>query len=433
MDNPTIDNVNKKLATEAFINNHKSNSKDFSRNRVLNFTTVFMLILKKSIKSLQLILNELFIHGSIASIVTSSAYTQARKKFRHTAFIELNDDTVRIFYEGKSEKRWNGFRCIAGDASIIILPKGEEIQAEFGCVKIKNQTIESQYSAAMFLCFYDVLNNIAIKSELTTYPNYECAVAKRMLDESIKEDDLLIFDRCYASYEFLATLTTNAKNYLIRCSKTSFSIARLLSAKKKLASKIVTISAPNKQKNYLIEKGLPLKIQVRFVSVLLSTGEMEILATSLMDDTLSCNDFKQLYHLRWEIEGYFNLLKGRLNLENFTGKTIESIKQDFWSTIFISNIESVITKGIEDEINKNPEKNRLPKKINHAVTFNAIKNMAFDVFLNVKKTPDSIEKMRLLFRTGSIVQRKDRGSPQRKQMKAFVGYNHLKRARKYVF
>ena len=46
---------------------------------------------------------------------------------------------------------------------------------------------------------------------------------------------------------------------------------------------------------------------------------------------------KKLYGLRWEIETFFGVLKGRLSLENFTGLTVEAIKQDFWSTIFISN------------------------------------------------------------------------------------------------
>ena len=72
-------------------------------------------------------------------------------------------------------------------------------------------------------------------------------------------------------------------------------------------------------------------------------GEIEVLMTSLLDSNIDKEEFKKLYGLRWEIETFFGVLKGRLSLENFTGLTIEAIKQDFWSTIFISNYETILT------------------------------------------------------------------------------------------
>ncbi len=59
----------------------------------------------------------------------------------------------------------------------------------------------------------------------------------------------------------------------------------------------------------------------------------------------------QLYGVRWGVETFFSRIKGRLCLENFTGKTVESVRQDFWSTVFISNFETLATEGIEDQIN----------------------------------------------------------------------------------
>ena len=37
-----------------------------------------------------------------------------------------------------------------------------------------------------------------------------------MIDLGVKEDDLLIYDRLYAGYPFLASLTKRNKNYIIR-------------------------------------------------------------------------------------------------------------------------------------------------------------------------------------------------------------------------
>ncbi|MCP4112968.1 MAG: hypothetical protein GY749_46815 [Desulfobacteraceae bacterium] len=64
-----------------FRDNHRTGSEFFTRNRKLTFVVVILLILQKSLKSLQLVLNEFF--GKLAEplvIVTASAFTQARAK-----------------------------------------------------------------------------------------------------------------------------------------------------------------------------------------------------------------------------------------------------------------------------------------------------------------------------------------------------------------
>jgi hypothetical protein len=243
---------------------------------------------------------------------------------------------------------------------------------------------------------------------------------------------LFIYDRGYASYEFFSKLTKESKNYVIRCSKNSFGITKSLFAQIGCWSKVSILTVPKEQKKKIVEKGLPTEIKVRFVSVILSTGEVEVLATSLIDSLIERDEFKELYHLRWGVEGFFNLIKGRLCLENFTGKTIESVKQDFWSTIFITNIESVLTEDMEEDLNRNLEQGQLTKKINHAVSFNAIKNMAFDIFYHEKESTRSVEKLMLLFKTNTLVQRIDR-SPPRKKTSLRRSYNFLRRIKKQVF
>ena len=99
-------------------------------------------------------------------------------------------------------------------------------------------------------------------------------------------------------------------------------------------SKIVCIDVPNKHKKEAKDKGLPEVIEIRLVRIILSSGEVEVLATSLLDENeFSAEDFQYLYSLRWGVETFFSKIKGRLALENFTGKSVESIYQDFWSTI----------------------------------------------------------------------------------------------------
>jgi hypothetical protein len=420
-----------KISQIVFINAHKANLKDFTRARILTFAIVFMLILRKSLKSLQLSLNELFIQGHISRLTSSSAYTQARKKLRHTAFMELNDDVIRIYYSDDKIKRWKGYRCLGVDGSKIVLPNFADVEKEYGSIKIKTQHATGKYCGGLFVCCYDVLNKIAVSSILSSGSSYEVDLATQTLANTV-EDDLLIYDRGFASYEFLATHIKQNKDYVIRCSSRSFAAARSLFKGEGHWSKVVSLAPPSDQRKNIQEKNLPSEIKVRFVSVVLPTGEIEVLMTSLFDSNITRNEFKDLYSLRWGVESFYFLLKSRLSLENFTGQTAESVKQDFWSTIFISNFATVMTEDTEENLNSGLKEDQYKKKVNKSVSFNAIKNMAFEIFNNKENNTNITEKMELLFRTGAVIQRPERASSRVKQSMR-RSYNFLRRIKKIVF
>jgi hypothetical protein len=115
-------------------------------------------------------------------------------------------------------------------------------------------------------------------------------------------------------------------------------------------------------------------ITLRLVKVVLPSGEIEVLATSLIDEQkFKTERFKELYFLRWGVETFFAKLKGRLSLGNFTGKSVESVKQDFWLSILISNLESIMTEDVEEALDMGLTDDKLKKSINKSVSFNAIK------------------------------------------------------------
>ena len=138
---------------------------------------------------------------------------------------------------------------------------------------------------------------MVVKCKLAHGLSYEVNLAIQMLDCTTHQD-LLIYDRGYASYEFLATLTQQHKNYIVRCPISSFKAIQSLVSAPENWSKVVTLKPPSNQKKNITEKGLPLEITVRFVTVILSTGEVEILATSLMNNDISRDEFKWLYGMR---------------------------------------------------------------------------------------------------------------------------------------
>jgi len=117
----------------------ETSSRFFSRNLKLNFVTVILLILQKSVKSLQLVLNEFFNKLDNGTSVTKSAFTQARRHLKPEAFVTLNQKgVIDVFYDKDGFLKVWGFRLLAIDGSKIHLPESPEIKEEFGTIHFTN-------------------------------------------------------------------------------------------------------------------------------------------------------------------------------------------------------------------------------------------------------------------------------------------------------
>ena len=403
------------MSSESFKDKHRIAKEAFTRVRSLPFELVLVMILRKSVKSLQTVVNEAMLWLE-RETVTASAFCQARYKLKHTAFIELNQKgIVEPMYAAEDYRQFWGFRVLAVDGSRVMLPHNEETRKAFGSIAYTNgkdkQTLgEHCYGTASVL--YDVLNRIAVDANLAPAKAYEVDLAIAHLHHTTASD-LLLMDRNYPSYRMMAELSHRQRAFVIRCTANSFKTARQLAKGKGLASQVVTITPPDGQLADIRQRGLPEKITVRFVRVMLTTGEAEILVSSLLDEHIYPSaDFAELYRLRWGIETFYGILKTRLALENFTGQSVEAIKQDFYATIYLTGLESVLTDTAQACLdNRNT---RHPQTVNRAVSFNAIKNQAFDLLFSNLDTHTLTEQLTTLFLKNPSSQRRERNPPRRK-------------------
>jgi IS4 transposase len=86
------------------------------------------------------------------------------------------------------------------------------------------------------------------------------------------------------------------------------------------------------------------------LKVKLPTGETETLVTSLNQKQLPIRKAAGLYFKRWAVETSYDLLKSKLQLENFSGKTAVSVKQDFYATMYLANLASFIAADADEMI-----------------------------------------------------------------------------------
>jgi len=314
-------------------------------------------------------------------------------------------------------------------------------------VKCQIEEFSKDVSQARASCLFDVLNNIAIDSSITNKNKSEDndliayderTLAVRHLDHC-SDTDLTIMDRGYPSFELFAAVH-NKTNILCRLRKNIFSKAKFLfDAHSEKKDVILEINAPKYLRDVLKSRNIPIKMKIRFVQVILDNGTVEVLATNVLDnEKLKTSDFKELYALRWGIETYFDLIKNRLSLENFTGQTALAVKQDFFATIFLTNYESTLTYDMNEELKEKTKENKYVQKVNKAVSFNVIKHRVFDLLYLDNSIDEMLEQMEKLFLTNTIVIRPNRKSKPRldknihKSTIATNSINHLKRKKKNV-
>lgn len=347
-------------------------------NNKMNFKSIVVFILNFVKKSLQLELDDFFnnINGTNFN-VTKQAFSEARQKISPTAFIKMSDEIIKWFYKDTDFKRYKGYRLLSIDGTILEINNTENLRNEFGY--IENQTIKVARAKATGL--YDVENDMILTSVIGKYKASERAQAEELinkLEEIGFSKDLILFDRGYPSREFISFIETKKIHYLMRVS-TAF------------LKEVVNV----KNDDQIIEVKYKRKIiKMRVLKFQLDSGTTEILVTNIFDESFTVSDFKALYFKRWGIEVKYNELKNRLQIENFSGETVIAIEQDFYATMYLSNMVSLAKMDanaiIED---KNKDKNlKHEYKVNTNILIGKLKNSL--VLMLLEKSP--IKRSRML-------------------------------------
>lgn len=425
------------VKSQQFKERHRLEPRYFSRERVLTFEVVLMLIVQKSAKSIQLLLNE-FLTKLGLPLVSKSAYSQARQHLSHTAFIELNQSgVVGSMYVDNEYQRYWGYRVMGIDGSRVTLPDSEPIYEAFGRVKRtsgkKGLKGEGHYSYAQASVLYDVLNKIALDSLFEPGRSYEVDLAERHLVHT-QADDLLVCDRNYPSYRWLATLVSQQRAFVIRCQHNSFRAVQTMFAGQGSDSQIVTLKVHPAKRREIRERGLPEQLTVRLVRLVLVDGTIEVLVTNLLDEQrYPTADFGPLYNLRWGVETFYGRLKTRLTLENFSGYTVEAIKQDFFAAVFLTGLETLLTDEAQLQLQQRSSQTQHTYQVNHAVSFNAIKHRTFDLLYDDDLDLDTLcQQLSLLFLTDPTCIR-PRRQVSRRQPNYYKRYVFHRHKRKVCF
>lgn len=325
--------------------------------------------------SLQTLLDDLFatLDGHSLRTVSKSAVSQARQKLKATAFEALNDSLIGLLNELLPEPRWQGLRLIATDSTTLRLPPWLENQAEFG---VQTDSSGHPYVLARALGLFATTSKLMIKTVLGRFDDAERALLVELLPH-LASDDLLVMDRGFPAVWLFTLLQQRELPFLARMDGNQWPVVENF-LRSDLSETVITqpVTASARRQAQAVGMTLTAKtLTLRLIKVVLSTGHIEVLATSLIDSqAYPASAFAELYHARWHIEEAFKVLKHRLYLEQFTGELPESIRQDVHAKIFTANLAEALAREAYDTLPDNKAVRYYP---NFTYILNSLKTRLF--------------------------------------------------------
>ena len=324
----------------------------FKRTRKMPFSSAltFMLDMRKT--TLQTRLNMFFSHNEKGEPMSQQAFSKLRANFDHTPFTAMLNAIVNEEYSGKQAlPLWNGYHLLGIDGSYLQLPRTEELYREFG----RHGHSEQCPSAGISMLF-DVLHGWVLDPIITSgkmNERTECENHMRFLKNTmphIAKNSVVVLDRGYPSEELFQTIEAKRLKFLARC-KSNY-------CKK-------TQEAPMGSSIVGLNEGL----KIRVFKFTLPSGEIETLLTNLFE--IPDEELPKLYSLRWGVETAYFRFKRELCVEQFSGKTPNSIRQDFWASMVLLNSVAVFQREADETVNERQKSKNLKNQY-HARTSDLI-------------------------------------------------------------
>jgi hypothetical protein len=358
--------------------------------------------------------------------VTKGAFTQARAKLKPEAFIRLNEIAVNTFYDSAEYYVWHNMRLLAVDGTRLVLPNHPTVVEEFGLHQFGPKA-DSPRSLAMGSLLYDPLNMVTVDSQIDAYASSERDLLMKHLDK-VNAGDMLLLDRGYPSFWLLFLLKAKGIEFCVRLKEDWWlKVKDFTESTDK--ERIVTFALPKKDRAKLKDfpHMLDTEITCRLVKVELENGEKEILCTSLLDTGIySYTDFEQLYHFRWNEEEAYKLLKSRIELENFSGKTARAVKQDFHAKVFLMTLCAAYAHPIEKKVIEEYEADQNRKhtqKINRTNALAMTMDILVPTFIR-KKYNEAMQAFDLIVENTREIVRPGRSNPRNKRQKKPYSMNY---------
>ena len=388
----------------------------FTRERKLPFSMLISLMIKALRKKIGVEIT--FFYERLVSLsladeaesLTASGFCQSRQKLKPEFFQDGLHHFVDSFYTDNDGrvKLWHGKRLLAVDGSIIDLPYSKTLEEIYGTYHNQHQSLHIKAKISLL---YDVLNEMVLDGRMGKYTDSERGLALFHLPRAQK-GDIILYDRGYPSFDFIYQHQQKEIDFVMR-TKVGWSNV----VKDFVASGVVSgqVDLQVNRADSVVGKEYnhQTKLTVRLVRVELSTGEIEVLITSLLDEAnFESAIFKELYFKRWGIETRYDVLKNTLQLEHFSGTSQVVIEQDFYITLLIANMEALLREEVNQQIKQKYKHRKHQYQVNISACVGLLREKITDLLLG-KHPKQVLDYLTTVFAQHTEAVRPNRSFPRK--------------------
>ena len=362
--------------------------KDFTRNRKMGFHDTIMMLLTMEADCIK---EELYrYYGRTPTAPSKTAFYKQRRKLNENALANL----LFMFNAKLTKKLYNGkYQFIACDGSAVDIFRDPDDPDTFF---EPNGKSTRGFNQVHINAFYSILDRRF--TNLVIQPGRkrnEYAAFCEMVDAAGSNEPSTVYfaDMGYASYNNFAHVIENGQFFLIRCNdkKLCGILGRPVDGLREMdchVDRILTRTQSKKKfsrpefsdryrytcaavpMDYLDETRKEYDISLRVVRFEIEPGSFENIITNLPDMEFDFEEFKDLYHMRWNEENSFRDLKYPLCLKAFHSKKYEYIVQEIWARAILHNFSSAIISGVKIE----QRDTRYEYQVNFAEAFKTCRN-----------------------------------------------------------
>jgi len=262
--------------------------------------------------------------------VSAPSFCEARHKITSSLLRRMLRELARDSIEGLgSSQRWLGRRVFAVDGTKINLQRSPDLAREFGVP-------ESSYCPqALVSVLLDVCTKAPVDLQISPFASSERDHLIALLP-SLEPGDVLVLDRGYPSHEVFQELVASEIDFLVRVSA-SHTFAAVDGIRESRGDDYLYIFDPPEGSP---QSWTPLTLRVLQITI---DGSTSYFVTSLRRKDATRVQIAQLYHLRWQAEEFFKLMKSEyIGQGQFRSKSPAGIRQEIHALALFLAIARVL-------------------------------------------------------------------------------------------
>lgn len=311
----------------------------FSRKRVWTFGRTVQAILGCFKESLPVEV-ERFLVGQGLPLTTPEAYIKRRSLVSSSLFRDLNTWLLHTAKGERVIKQWRKGVYLCGiDGTRLSLPYTRELYATY------RRRTDKGYNLARGVFVTDLINRTVVAADMLPDTTEERKAALSLLSGHEfpygLKSTVFVMDRGYPSLQLMNWFHDNTAGFVIRARRDSNkAIAEFMDSPR--TSAVVTLElSPNRHDLGYPRPG-PIEVRLVKRGHLGNGGQPVVLITDLDKDDFPDGDILEAYRARWNTETEIGTQKNGLQVEMFSGIRDICILQDFFASLILYNMESII-------------------------------------------------------------------------------------------